>query len=78
MQREAVVAVLDVRLAGHGIEVGLQGELKVVATRLHLQDVIKHRMSQYVSLTARGIIYEISIIIIINLRIVGLKNNLQD
>lgn len=36
VQREAVVAVLDERLAGHGIEVGLQGELEVVATRLHL------------------------------------------
>lgn len=73
MQREAVVAVLDVRLAGHGIEVGLQGELEVVATRLYLRDMIKHRMTQYVRLTAQGIIYEISIMITINLRIVGLK-----
>lgn len=36
MQREAVVAILDVRLAGHGIKVGLQGQLQVVLARLHL------------------------------------------
>lgn len=41
VQREAVVAVLDVRLAGHGVEVGLQGELHVVATGLHLREEIK-------------------------------------
>jgi len=27
VQREAVMTVLDVRLAGHGIKVGLQGKL---------------------------------------------------
>ena len=37
VQRQAVVAVLDVRLAGHGVEVGLQGELHQVVARLHLQ-----------------------------------------
>lgn len=41
VQREAVVAVLDVCLAGHGVEVGLQGELHVVATGLHLREEIK-------------------------------------
>lgn len=37
VQRQAVMAVLDVRLAGHGINVGLQGKLQVVAAGLHLQ-----------------------------------------
>lgn len=39
MQREAVAAVLDVRLAGHGVEVGLQRELHEVTAGLHLQEV---------------------------------------
>lgn len=37
MHREAVVAVLDVGLTGHGVEVGLQGELQVVLAGLYLQ-----------------------------------------
>lgn len=37
---EAVVAILDVRLAGHGVEVGLQGKFQVVVTRLHLKESI--------------------------------------
>lgn len=41
MQGEPVLAVLDVGLAGHGVEVGLQGELEVAATRLDLHHVTK-------------------------------------
>lgn len=37
VHREAVVAVLDVGLTGHGVEVGLQGELQVVLAGLYLQ-----------------------------------------
>lgn len=37
VQCEAVVAVLDVCLAGHGVEVGLQRELCEVSTGLYLQ-----------------------------------------
>lgn len=36
MQGEAEMAVLDVGLAGHGVEVGLQRELQEVAPGLHL------------------------------------------
>lgn len=43
MHREAVVAVLDVGLTGHGVEVGLQGELQVVLAGLYLQ--VKGEMS---------------------------------
>lgn len=50
VQRQAVVAVLDVGLAGHGVEVGLQGELHQVAARLHLQQGSKHRRKQHVRL----------------------------
>lgn len=41
MQGEPVLAVLDVGLAGHGVEVGLQGELEVAATGLDLHNVTK-------------------------------------
>lgn len=37
VHREAVVAVLDVGLTGHGVEVGLQGELHVVPAGLYLR-----------------------------------------
>lgn len=37
VQREAVMAVLDVRLAGHRIKVGLQGKLLVESTGLDLE-----------------------------------------
>lgn len=36
VQGEPVLAVLDVGLAGHGVEVGLQGELEEAATGLNL------------------------------------------
>lgn len=39
VQGEPVLAVLDVGLAGHGVEVGLQGELEVTAAWLHLRRV---------------------------------------
>ena len=54
VQREAVMAVLDVRLAGHGIEIGLQGELHVVASGLHLREEIQHRMTQYDKFAVQG------------------------
>lgn len=41
MQGEPVLAVLDVGLAGHGVEVGLQGELGVAAAGLDLHHVTK-------------------------------------
>lgn len=43
MHREAVVAVLDVDLTGHGVEVGLQGELQVVPAGLYLK--VRGKMS---------------------------------
>lgn len=46
MQGEPVLAVLDVGLAGHGVEVGLQGELEVAATGLNLHRVTKRTVSQ--------------------------------
>lgn len=48
MQREAVVAVLDVGLTGHGVEVGLQRELREVLAGLHLQE-LRGKMSNVIS-----------------------------
>lgn len=45
MQGEPVLAVLDVGLAGHGVEVGLQGELEVATAGLDLYHVNKQKMS---------------------------------
>lgn len=47
MQREAVVAVLDVGLTGHGVEVGLQRELLEVLAGLHLQE-LRGKMSNVI------------------------------
>lgn len=76
VQREAVVAVLDVRLAGHGVEVGLQGELHVVATGLHLREEIKmlqriepERYEVYI-MTRSGLVKE-------RLQTVQMKNKLR-
>lgn len=50
------MAVLDVRLAGHGVEVGLQGKLHVVPAGLHLKEEthIAHRGTKYVRHTNWG------------------------